>query len=164
MSDSKRLFTLVLFVTSLAGCGWGYAHETYKADGRKMESETVVVTPAARINTEVVERDPCEVGTLTLFKVEERGRSVKQIRCETKQVVSLDRSEISESEYRDYRMKNVPVGKWYVLVDPHSTASKGGDTMSNDNLLGVSTKYALKYYEKLGGTEFLIYTLESDVP
>jgi len=159
-----RVLVLTCIVMGLGACGWGYANETYKAEGRKMESTTLLVTPAPTVNTEVVEKDPCEVGTFTLFMVEEGSKAVKQVRCETRQVLSLNRSDITESEYRNYRIKNVPVGKWYVLVDPQSKATTGGDTISNDNLLGVSKRYTLKYYEKLAGTQYIIYTLESDLP
>ena len=163
-NNRKQLFALALLSSGAllvlsSACGWGYAAETYRPKSTNEPAGQVkYVRPEPTVNTEVVKKDPCEVQTFMLFHFDQQFRQTKEMACQTGKILSLTRNDMTNDDYRNLQMQNLPPGQWYVLVDPNNPTPADRKVISNDNLLGLSKVYQLKYFQKMANTGYIIYT------
>ncbi|MBH22878.1 MAG: hypothetical protein CMH57_00190 [Myxococcales bacterium] len=150
---------LAALLTLLSACGWGYAGETYK----QKPDETILVDPpkpppaATQVNT-----DPCLARSFTVFFMDQNSRSAKEVQCDTGRTLNLTRSDMSEAEFRRARLDNIPIGQWYLLVDPRAPNRASPNAVSNDELLGLAQIYNLSYHQRQPSTGLILYLFEDN--
>jgi len=139
-----------------AGCGWGYAAETYHP--KQTTPPTGQITYVAPPKPVVEEKNPCEIDTFIVFRLDETFRQTKEMSCSTGKVLSLTRAEITHEEFRAQQLTNIPVAQWYLLVDPINTSPNERKAITNEQLLGLSKLYQVKYYQALANSNLIIYS------
>lgn len=140
----------------MSACGWGYAAETYHP--KQTTPPTGQITYIAPPKPVVEEKNPCEIDTFVVFRLDETFRQTKELSCSTGRVLSLTRAEITHEEFRAQQLANVPVSQWYLLVDPINTPPADRKAISNEQLLGLSKLYKVKYYQTLANSNLIIYS------
>lgn len=171
-SMTQTAYTVVVIAAlALASCGWGYARESVgerelRENTRRVEIDQVDPEKAAiaRLAQQksAAQHNGCPVQSFTLFLIEESGsRSTKDIGCSDGQVLSLSRKDIDLGEVRTFREMNVPVGKWYLLVDAKNPQPNHQHAVSNKALIELNRRYGFRYYDRMPNEGLVIYTFES---
>lgn len=157
------LLLVALLLGALApACGWGYAAETYRP--KTTAPPTGQITYVAPPKPVVEEKNPCEIDTFMVFRMDEGFRQTREMSCSTGKILSLTRADITHEEFRSQQLANVPVAQWYVLVDPVNATPADRKAISNEQLLGLSRLYQLKYYQQLANTNLIIYSFTDPTP
>ena len=155
---------VVILALAMTGCGWGYASKKFQ--GRKGK-ETVRIIQVDQVETPLDAtmlhpEDPCAVRLFTVFLVEEGSRTIKDVSCKTGQTVSLSRKDIDNSQFRAFQAMNVPLGHWYLLVDPAHDDQIHKHVLTNAQLLRLNKRYAVSYHHRMPDSGFMIYTFNAD--
>ncbi|MEO1269307.1 MAG: hypothetical protein AAFX99_14480, partial [Myxococcota bacterium] len=107
------------------------------------------------------QKDPCQLNSFMVFFVEENSRRTKEVQCETGRTINMSRAALTAAEFRTARMDNIPIGQWYVLVDPQGTQRAAPGAISNEELLGLSRVYELSYHQRQPSTGLILYLFEA---
>ena len=150
-------FSLLLSVTA---CGWGYAGKTYKNQTDDYQ-EKVVVVEAKTPPPPVVSNDPCKLSSFTIHFLEEQHRSTKTVQCNSGQVIGITRDGISDVELQRARVDNTPLKQWYLLVDPNFKGYRRPNTITNDELLGLTRLYNIEFYQRQSTSGLIVYLFKS---
>ncbi len=155
---------------TLMACGWGYAAEQVgerRPDAPiQIAADTPAPTPASQkppppLKAAVhVPDGSCPVMAFTLFRLDDTGRQIKEIQCTTGKIMSLSRKNLNPEEVRSYRGMNLPLDRWYILVDAKHQKQLNEQTLTNQQLMGLSSRYKFKYHQRMPDDGFIIYVLE----
>lgn len=150
----------------LSGCGWGYAAKKVKPLPEAPPApEATPQPPPEQLPPQAQGVDErCPVRIFTLFKVEPGSRLIKDIGCDSGEVISLSKKDIGEDELRGYQAMNVPMEQWYILVDPAHQEQRHNYALTNQQFLKVSQKFPLKFYHRMPDNGFVIYVLNDAPP
>jgi hypothetical protein len=159
---------LTLCALAATGCGWGYAGQHVGPDPVQPAPPEDAAPPTALADKAQVgapaPEEPCPVKLFTLFKVEQGSRTIKDIQCDSGQILSLSRKDISADDLRGYVAMNVPLERWYLLVDPRQERQISDYALTNQQLMGLTRRYPFKFYHRMPDNGFIIYTLEDASP
>ena len=155
-------FVLVAAVAAvLGGCGWTYAAKPFPKNKPPSDVQVIEINAASPPTKSVLSADdPCAVSTFTLFLVEEGSRTIKDLQCETGQTLSQSRKDIDLGEFRAFQAMNVPLGEWYLLVDPTNPEQMHKHVVTNEQLLRLTKRYTLRFHHRMPDSGFMIYTFE----
>jgi hypothetical protein len=158
----RLILAIVLLVYLGAGCGWGYAAKSYPQVASP--DDVLVIERNSAVPMVRAVEDPCAVSTFTVFLVEEGSRSIKDVNCGTGRTVSRSRKDIDRGEHRAFQAMNVPMGEWYLLVDPTPGVQRHRQVITNNQLLRLSRRYTFRYHHRMPDSGFMIYTFEGASP
>lgn len=155
----KRILLAAVVIPFLSGCGWSYAAKAYPK-AKKVEDVKVIEINAAEHTpkSSISPEDPCLVATITLFLVEEGSRTIKDLHCDSGQTVSQSRKDIDLGEFRAFQAMNVPLGEWYLLVDPDNAEQLHKHVITNAQLVRLTRRYKLRFHHRMPDSGFMIYT------
>jgi hypothetical protein len=161
----KRILILAVAMSLLAGCGWSYAAKPFPKAKKTDDVQVYEINAANPVKKSVLTADdPCAVATFTLFLVEEGSRTIKDLQCGTGQTVSQSRKDIDLGEFRAFQAMNVPMGEWYLLVDPTNPEQLHKHVVTNDQLVRLTKRYTLRFHHRMPDSGFMIYTFEGTGP
>lgn len=158
MPDLHRSALLLLSALALASCGWGYAAETYRPVRPPEQTGRVVYIAPTTTAPVVAPPDPCANPTFLVFRIDTTFKQTREVDCTSGKTLSLTRVDINGDELRAAQLQNLPVGQWYMLVDPMSPQPLDRAAVSNTTLMGLSQRYGIKYFQKLASSSLIIYT------
>ncbi len=163
-----RVGALVAVAASLcllSGCGWSYAAKPFPKAKKADDVQVYEINAAVPVSKSVLTaNDPCAVPTFTLFHVEEGSRTIKDLQCETGQTLSQSRKDIDLGEFRAFQAMNVPMGEWYLLVDPTNPEQLHKHVVTNEQLVRLTKRYTLRFHHRMPDSGFMIYTFEGTGP
>lgn len=160
-----RPILAAIAASMLVGCGWTYAAKPFPKNKTPDTVHIVELNAATPPRKSVLlPEDACAVPTFTLFLVEEGSRTIKDLQCETGQTLSQSRKDIDLGEFRAFQAMNVPLGEWYLLVDPTNPEQLHKHVVTNEQLLRLTKRYTLRFHHRMPDSGFMIYTFEGTGP
>lgn len=158
MPHARPLLASLLLIT-LTACGWGYAAETYRPAHATQDNTRVIVVPPPATAPTPPPPDPCDDPTFLVFRYEAAFKQTREVECATGRTLSLTRVDVTPEEVRAAQLQNLPVGQWYLLVNPRTEQPPIDPSLvSNTTLMGLSKRYTIKYFQQLANAQTIIYT------
>jgi hypothetical protein len=102
----------------------------------------------------------CGVEVFEIHYYDASTQITKKIDCQGREVVSVNRSPISQSKRQAADSSGLPEETWYLLVDPKGIRAK---FLTNDQLITISREFDIQFLGRDQKRNLLIYEYRGDL-
>jgi len=156
--------TLLVLVSLLGGCAWGYAGKDSKPTETQTKQDDGVVVVTLKKPDQPQQKDkpivdtPCGIEAFSVSRFDEERMIVHTIDCVSRAVVNTSTTSLSQP-YNTLVSAGYPKGRWYVVVDPAGTSDEIGNTV----LLKLSREFEIEFYGRDTASGLLVYLFLDEV-
>lgn len=170
----RTVFAAMLAAVYTSACAWGHANqseENRRPDDRNAESAVTRAKPGADDGERPGPATParpesrdepidCTVETFAVHYYDEDERVTKQISCEDREVLGVQRAALGAEQRRVAREAGLPGETWYLLVDPEGAHP---DVLDRRELLEISREFDVQFIGRDAERGLLIYEYQGDL-
>ena len=104
--------------------------------------------------------ESCGVELFKIYYYDASTQITKKIDCDHREVVSVNRSPISQTKRQSADSSGLPEQTWYLLVDPKGIRAK---FLTNDELVKISREFNIQFLGRDQTRNLLIYEYRGDL-